>query len=323
MLMETSKIPLEPIYIVGAGAIGCALAAFLVNAGKRVVLIRRSMDGQIPSTKEIMVGLPDGAELRAVIEVKTFEDLQAIDGIVVITTKSHANQQIAAKLASKGTDHPVVLLQNGLNIEQPFLDQAFTQLYRCVLFVTSQFTADNVISFKPVAPCRVGVIRGDVGLLKSAVAQIDTPGFSFKAEVDIQTLIWRKVIVNCVFNSICPLLNTHNGVFWRNEPALVIARRVIRECAAIARLRGIQLSEEEVTETLLAISKSSDGQLISTLQDINNMRPTEIDTLNLEISRIAAELGADILVTETRLLGELIAIKSSLSMKTFDNEQKD
>jgi 2-dehydropantoate 2-reductase len=314
MLMETSKTPLEPIYIVGAGAIGCSLATFLVNAGKRVVLIRRSIEGQIPSTKEIRVSLPDGTEMSAQVEVKMFEDLQAIDGIVVITTKSHANQQIAAKLASKGTDHPVVLLQNGLNIEQPFLDQAFTQLYRYVLFVTSQFTADNRIRFKPVAPCRVGVIRGDVDLLESAVSQIDTPGFSFKAEGDIQTLIWKKVIVNCVFNSICPLLNTHNGVFWRNESALVIARRVIRECTAIARLSGIQVSEDEVTETLLAISKSSDGQLISTVQDINNRRPTEIDTLNMEIARIAAALGADGLVTETRLLGELTAIKSSLSL---------
>jgi len=321
--METSKIPLEPIYIVGAGAIGCALAAFLVNAGKHGVLIRRSTEEQIPSTKEIIVALPDGTELSAEVEVRIFEDLQTIDGIVVITTKSHANEQVAAKLALKGTHYPVILLQNGLNIEKPFLDQAFTQLYRCVLFVTSQFTADHMIRFKPVAPCRVGIIRGDVDLLESAVAQIDTPGFSFKAEAEIQTLIWKKVIVNCVFNSICPLLNTHNGIFWRNEAALVIARRVIRECTAIARLRGIQVSEDEVTETLLAISKSSDGQLISTLQDINNSRPTEIDTLNMEISRIAASLGADSLVTETRLLGELTAIKSSLSLKPFDKVQKD
>lgn len=64
---------------------------------------------------------------------------------------------------------------------------------------------------------------------------------------------------------------------------------------------------------MLAISRSSDGQLISTLQDINNKRPTEIDMLNLEIVGIAEKLSAENLVTETRLLGELTAIKSRLN----------
>lgn len=122
------------------------------------------------------------------------------------------------------------------------------------------------------------------------------------------------MIVNCVFNSVCPLLSIDNGIFHRNNEALAIGKRIIKECIQVANACGVPLPEEEVTETLLAISRSSDGQLISTLQDINEHRPTEIATLNLEIARIAKELGMEDMVKETRLLGELTAIKSSLSL---------
>ncbi len=60
------------------------------------------------------------------------------------------------------------------------------------------------------------------------------------------------------------------------------------------------------------ISKLSDGQFISTLQDIRNHRKTEIDTLNFEIVRLVTELNCENLCTETKLLGELTKAKSVL-----------
>jgi 2-dehydropantoate 2-reductase len=110
------------------------------------------------------------------------------------------------------------------------------------------------------------------------------------------------------------LLNADNGIFQRNAQALTIAKNVIAECLTVAHASGIMLDGAEVLDGLLLISKASDGQLISTLQDINNKRPTEIDTLNFEIVRIAERLNRGGLVPETRLLGELTAIKSQLNM---------
>jgi 2-dehydropantoate 2-reductase len=145
------------------------------------------------------------------------------------------------------------------------------------------------------------------------VEQLNSPVFQFKAETDIQTAIWKKAIINSVFNSICPLLEIDNGVFQREAQALDIAKRVIAECAAIAKENGIDLEADEVVERLLLISKSSDGQLISTLQDINNNRPTEIETLNFEIVNIARVLNKENAVAYTKLLGELTRLKSELS----------
>ena len=65
-----------------------------------------------------------------------------------------------------------------------------------------------------------------------------------------------------------------------------------------------------VLNILLHISKTSDGQRISTYQDILHNRRTEIDTLNFAIAEIARKSNNIASVKETRLLGELIAAKS-------------
>ena len=145
------------------------------------------------------------------------------------------------------------------------------------------------------------------------VELISSSNFQFKAESDIQPIIWKKAIVNSVFNSICPLLEIDNGIFYRDEGVLQIAKRIIRECVLISTANGVSLSVDQVIESLVLISKASDGQFISTLQDIRKKRKTEIETLNFEIVRIAATLGKENLVTETKLLGELIKIKSELA----------
>ena len=71
----------------------------------------------------------------------------------------------------------------------------------------------------------------------------------------------------------------------------------------------INLNQAETMEQLLAISKRSDGQLISTLQDIQAGRKTEIESLNLEIARIAASMQVE--VPKTELLGKMILAKST------------
>lgn len=286
------------IHIIGAGAIGQALAVMLHHAGKEVMLIRRTPARSLPIT----VQLP-AENLEANILVGTLADIG--HGPVLITAKSFANAAIAVKL--RDVKAPVVLLQNGLGIEAPFTNPS---LYRCVLLVTSQFDGEGVVRFKPVSACPVGTIRGKQ--LDELIKTLNNPWFRFEAVSDIQPLVWKKAIVNCVFNSVCPLLETDNGIFHRNAPALAIARRVINECAAVAAAQRIALTIQEIEDSLLHISRLSDGQYISTLQDIRAGRPTEIDTLNAEIVRLAGKLP----VSETRLLGELTAIKSKLNLTT-------
>lgn len=232
-----------------------------------------------------------------------------LNGIIVLTNKSFGNQNLAAALKGKTGQSPIVILQNGLGVEDVFANNGFP-VYRCVLFVTSQVITNNQTRFKPVTVCPIGSINGNNDTLTTIVENLSTPYCSFRAEANIKTITWKKAIINCVFNSVCPLLDIDNGVFHREEKALAIAKRVISECLMVAAKQGVVLQQHEVEEGLLAISKMSDGQAISTLQDIRNKRETEIDTLNFAIASMAVEDNIEI--KETSLLGELTKLKSIL-----------
>lgn len=303
----------DKIYIVGAGAIGKVLAVLLKPANKNVVILRGSIDDQSSYTEKIQVELHDKTTLEAEVEVSTLSNFTALHGIVVLTNKSYGNQHLSQVLSSKISNSPIVILQNGLGVEQAFIDHGFPEIYRCVLFATSQTIGENKLRFKPVSVSPIGTIKGNSDSLNIIVEQLNSDNFQFKAETNIETVIWKKAIVNSVFNSVCPLLEIDNGIFHRDEKTLAIAKRVIEECVAIAKETGVFLNIDEVVESLLLISKFSDGQLISTFQDIKNKRKTEIETLNFAIVNVAKKLNKEHMVAETKLLGELIKLKSELA----------
>lgn len=303
----------QTIYIIGTGAIGKALAVFLKLDDKKVILLRGSVDNQSTSIEKIKVELNDKTVLEASIEVSTLSQFNKLDGIIVLTNKSFGNEHLSQALKGKTGKSPIVILQNGLGVEEPFINNNFPEIYRCVLFATSQTTSQNTLRFKPVSISQIGLIQGSGIELNSIVEQLNNSDFPFKAVEGIQIIIWKKAIANSVFNSICPLLEIDNGIFHRNETALTIAKRVITECIEIATAYGISLRVDEVLESLIMISKASDGQLISTLQDIKNKRETEIETLNFSIVNLAKKLNKEAVVTETKLLGELTKLKSQLN----------
>ena len=215
-------------------------------------------------------------------------------------------------MKEKIINSPIIILQNGLGVEEPFLNQEFNEIYRCVLFATSQLIETDFVQYKPIASSPIGIIKGKIENLNAIVEILTTPRFEFKGEEDIKTIVWEKAIINSAFNSICPLLDIDNGIFYRNKEILALGMKIVRECINVAKIAGIDISEDKIQKQILNISNLSTGQLISTLQDIQNNRKTEIQSLNLEIVRIAKSLNQKVSTTTTELLGKMILFKSEL-----------
>jgi 2-dehydropantoate 2-reductase len=301
----------ENIYVLGCGAVGLALSAHLVAAGREVIAVRTSVH-DVPSG-EIKITMRNGPDAPMETRVRTvpLSRLTELDGLAVITAKSYANAMLAAALADKKFAGPLVILQNGLGVEKSFLEKSFAQIYRCVLYVTGQTVWSNEITFRPIKASPIGIVKGSVAELEQCVRTLMTEGFPFRAEPDIQRDIWKKVIINSVFNSLCPLLDTDNGIFVRDEAVASLAKEIIGECLPVAKTQGVSLTESELMEQIMNISRGSDGVLISTLQDIRNGRSTEMESLNLEICRLAAIMNPKINLPRTELLGRMILAKSN------------
>jgi len=299
------------IFVIGGGAIGMALAATLVDEGRKVTVVRTRVNAQPIGSCNVAVEYGEGETVTATLEMARMADLATLsDGIFVIATKAIANSFIAAELTRRQARGPIVVMQNGLGVETPFVDSGFTDVYRCILYATSQEIDDGRFRFRPVAASPVGAVSVNHAMLGNVVNHLNTVRFPFRMEERIEGEVWRKTIMNAVFNSVCPLLDTDNGIFHRDHQVAAIAIDLIREMMQVTERLGFGFTEGELLEQLLLISRRSDGQLISTLQDLKKGNETEIEFLNLEIARIAESLSPAIQVDKTKLLGQLVRIKS-------------
>src|SRR3984893_12409566 len=313
MKLDQDTFTSEKIYILGAGAIGMALAVNLIRNGRSVVAVRTSNSNYSGEAVQVSVECDQSLTIEAPLEMVSLSKLDRLGaGTIVITAKATANRFLASELRDKKSSGPIVIMQNGIGVESPFINAGVPDIYRCVLYATSQEQQQNFFRFRSVAASPIGTVIGDTQKLSRLVTQLSTPKFQFRVEKRIKEEIWKKAIMNAVFNSVCPLLEVDNGIFCRDKMVATIALEIIEETVRETKRIGLNLETKGLMEQLLMISKRSDGQLISTLQDLKNGNETEIDFLNLEIARIAGEMTPKIAVGKTKILGELIAIKSRL-----------
>ena len=97
--------------------------------------------------------------LEASMEMVSLSRLESLpEGIIVITAKATANRLIASELKQKKANLPIIILQNGIGVESPFLESGFPHIYRCVLYATSQEREENYFRFRSVAASPIGAV---------------------------------------------------------------------------------------------------------------------------------------------------------------------
>lgn len=296
------------MFIFGGGAVGMALAVHLVNSGREVRLVRTSKARGFETVQNLSVE-DKGTIYTAKVPCLPIKEFRKAKGLLVIAAKAFANAEISKAILKSRSDGLIVLLQNGLGVERPFVEAGFPDIYRAVLYVTGERVSANRVSFHAVKPSVIGVVKGTSDCLQKILSSLTTIPFPFEKTDAIDTAVWKKAVVNCAFNSLCPVLDVDNGIFARDGNALALAREVVGECLAVAEHLGVSLDEATIIDQILQISSGS-NHFISTLQDIRNGRPTEIDCLNLEVARMAATFIPPIPVPRTEMLGKLIALKS-------------
>lgn len=301
------------IFIVGGGAIGFPLAAHLQAAGRAVTVLRVQDGSAQPTTQTIVVRSGEGTELKQAIACRPLAQMPTIGGLVVLATKANANERLAQTLAAHAPAIDLVVMQNGIGVERPFLGRQFRSLARCVVYITAEKIGPQRYTARMVKPSPIGLIETGGKPAADVVAALSTPGLAFCAQPEIVREVWKKGVINTVFNSICPLMEADNGIFERDAAIMDLARQVVHECVPVANRLGIALDAQEIVEQILSISRKSSGQLISTLQDIHARRETEIGHFNLEICREAQALTPPLHLALTQALGLLTQGKAAIA----------
>ena len=293
------------VAIIGPGALGCLLAASLTIKVDPAALKNTALDLWLLDYKpdrahylsEQGLTLEEGSREKH-CRIKATTDPQAIGpaDIVFLCVKSSqvaAGLRQAAQLVQQDT--LLVTMQNGIGHLELLQDKQ--KLPSVVLGVTAQganLAAPGHVRHAGDGLTRIGFLNSasfSKSLLLARVCNLLNFGGIETLIVDnILDYVWSKLMVNVGINALTAVHRIPNGRLLESEALKEQLAAVVREGAEIAEAMGINLTDDPLTMTLDVCRKTAQN-LSSMLQDVNNKRPTEIDSINGAIVTAGKKVG--------------------------------
>ncbi|GJQ10002.1 hypothetical protein GpartN1_g1793.t1 [Galdieria partita] len=116
--------------------------------------------------------------------------------------------------------------------------------------------------------------------------------------VDARKEMWKKLAVNCVINPLATIIRVRNGLLSDRIPESLF-EGICWEIVRTAERSGIILDHSDLMVQISETIKNSSRNICSTLQDIQNGRPTEIEALNGAVAHLARKYGLSVPYCET------------------------
>ena len=287
------------VLIVGAGAIGSVLGGFLAKAGHDVTLLGRAWHLETVKRQGLRITGLWGEHTVRMAAVTSREELRGAAPFdwVFVCVKAHQTAEAAGWLPEvMGPQTRLCAFQNGLcNYET-----------LCRSVAPERVALGRVIFGVELQPgsVRVTVCADDVLIgapdarfarqrLVELAAALQESGIPARVTASILTDLWAKVLYNCALNGLSTVLEVAYGKLLEHPAAVRVMEAVIDEAYRTADARGIALTpsrapayRELLFTRLITVTAA---HCSSMLQDVRRGRPTEIESLNGAIARMAAE----------------------------------
>jgi 2-dehydropantoate 2-reductase len=274
------------IAVVGPGAVGTTVAAYLHAAGHSVLLCGRTPRPQI----ELRPSYREEAADPIVVPGPVCTDPGDISGpveVVILAVKATQNDDGGRWLARLCDQHSVVLvLQNGVEqIEQVQPYCPSSAVVPGIVWFGAETQPEGWVRLRTEARLVL-----PTGRAAAKIAELlSGTGCTVESEPDFATAAWRKLLTNALA-SLMVLTGRRSGMFRRDDVA-AMSRRYVAECAAVARAEGADLSDDVGDELVDLFRRSAPDLGTSILADREAGRPLEWDLRNGVIIRKARTHG--------------------------------
>ncbi len=300
-----------PVGILGAGAIGSALASLLSRAGVPVVLVGRGAQVATIRDQGLRVRTLAG-ESRLTIEVR--EAFSPPPGVVFVTVKT---QDLASALASHRdglAGSVLVMCQNGLQSDRiAAAAVGADRVVGAVVDIHATALEPGIVDLHYPGPLVLGRPAGPVDDTVRRVAAVLRGAVPVSLSHNLVGARWFKLIVN-LNNALPAILNLSMREVFSHPPLARASVLAMREGIQVATACGVRLEGlPDVPLVTISLIKrlplrwaaalaalkirqvSRRGEVLgSTLQSIRRGRETEIDYLNGEVVRRGGACGVPV-----------------------------
>ncbi len=301
------------VAVIGAGALGCAIAARIGSSGEDVSVLARGANLAAIEAKGVALKV-GGEVVRASPRVSQAPEALGKQDVVIVAVKAHALDGIADDLHTlMGPRTVLIPMVNGVPwwfLEQ--LRESSKQHAETIntLLPTTAFAqcvrSDSVIgavlhgSFSVEEPgmvrnhSRTQLILGEPDggrsdRLDQVVAMLVNAGFSASTTDNIRKEVWFKLLGNIATGPLCVLTGTSTSALLNNPHVERLMGGVVLEVLQIGQRLNIEITDgihlwRNKLESLGDIRPSM-------LQDFEAKRPLEIDAIVTSVVALGSATG--------------------------------
>ena len=294
----STKHKIKKISLIGLGAMGSFFAPRLEKAygeGFRIIA-----DGERKKRLETEGVTINGVNYRFPVITPQTEGDKA--DLILIGVKGYALEQAIQDIRNQVGEHTLILsLLNGVDSEEK-LEAVYGEEHVLYAFMRMSIVMkDGKADFDPywgkIHFCEK--INQEYSERVLRVKEVfDCADIPYEIEEDMRKGIWFKYMCNIGENLTCALLGIPFGVYRNNEDANWLRRNAMREVAAIAQRKGIDIGEKEIALQEETVKTIPYENKLSTLQDLEAGKRTEIEMFAGTVIRMGRELGVPTPINE-------------------------
>ena len=294
----STKHKIKKISLIGLGAMGSFFAPRLEKAygeGFRIIA-----DGERKKRLETEGVTINGVNYRFPVITPQTEGDKA--DLILIGVKGYALEQAIQDIRNQVGEHTLILsLLNGVDSEEK-LEAVYGEEHVLYAFMRMSIVMkDGKADFDPYwGKIHFGEkINQEYSERVLRVKEVfDCADIPYEIEEDMRKGIWFKYMCNIGENLTCALLGIPFGVYRNNEDANWLRRNAMREVAAIAQRKGIDIGEKEIALQEETVKTIPYENKLSTLQDLEAGKRTEIEMFAGTVIRLGRELGVPTPINE-------------------------
>lgn len=295
MSEEQEFIP-QKFAVVGAGPVGCIVAAFLEKGGYSVTLCDVAPE-LLKAAKEPGISIT-GAETLTQKISRTCAGVDELaeyePDVIVIAVKATVLPLIASVIKGfLGKDMYVVSWQNGIDTE---LELAKILGRKAVIRAVVNYGCGlkgpgEVIMGFHHPPHYMQELDPESSEATAKIADVFTKcGLATKRTEEIVSMVWRKSAMNASMNPVCAVTRMTMSQVMNDPIVFQTVNALFKECVKVARANEISLGWDFYPHAMEYLQSAGDHKP-SMLMDIENNRRTEIDFINGKVVEYGAQAG--------------------------------
>lgn len=306
------------IAIVGAGAIGCSVAARLAQAKHDVVLVVRDEARRRAVEQEGLVCTEANALVCATPRAVARLPAEPVD-VLFLAVKSGDITALVASLPATvvGADTLVVPLVNGIpwwirlgsadavrpikaiDPQGALLERfAPEQLMGSVVYTTAMMTGAATVSVKRTQSLILGAIVGETpASLVELVGALKMSGIATTLSDRIRDDVWTKAALNLATNPLSVVTEASLGDLCSDPRLLPTVSAILDETWRVAARHDARplLTRSEMIKR----GRAAGGFRTSMLEDYRKGRPIELDAIAYAVFELAEAIGLDMPVARS------------------------